>query len=124
VEVLCSHPGVPGSYPLENILEDPKSAESNNNHARLVIRFLTKDQRIKDSCAKKPETRSRAILVLSDYINNFNINPYTLAVIVYITISKDTKAKIELISIPKSYTKDLIEPKSYKETISLEFKDY
>jgi hypothetical protein len=64
------------------------------------------------------------MLALSDYIDDFNINPYTLAAIVYITTSEDTEAEIEPISIPKSYTKDLVEPKSYKKTVSLEFKDY
>jgi hypothetical protein len=43
VEVPHSHPGVPGGYPSENIPEDPKSAESGNNHARPATRFLTKD---------------------------------------------------------------------------------
>jgi hypothetical protein len=62
--------------------------------------------------------------VLSDYIDDFNINPYALAAIVYIIISKDIKAEIEPISIPKSYAKDLVGPKSYKETMSSEFKDY
>jgi hypothetical protein len=64
------------------------------------------------------------MLALSDYINDFNINPYALAAIVYITISEDTKAEIEPINIPKSHAKDLVEPKSYKETVNSEFKDY
>jgi hypothetical protein len=64
------------------------------------------------------------MLALSDYINNFNINLYTLAAIVYITTSEDTKAEIKPISIPKSRAKNLVEPKSYKETVSSEFKDY
>jgi hypothetical protein len=124
VEVPRSHPGVLGGYPSENTREDPKSAESGNNHARLATRSLTKDQRVEDARAKEPETRSRVMLVLSDYINDFNINPYALAAIVYITISEDTKAEIEPISIPKSRAKNLVEPKSYKKTMSSEFKDY
>jgi hypothetical protein len=124
VEVPRSHPRIPGGYPSENIPEDPKSAESGNNHARPATRSLTKDQRAESARAKEPETRSNIMLVLSDYINNFNINPYTLAAIVYIITSEDTKAEIEPIRIPKSCAKDLVEPKSYKETVNSEFKDY
>jgi hypothetical protein len=43
VEVLRSYPRIPGGYLLENIPEDPKSAESGNNHARPATRSLTKD---------------------------------------------------------------------------------
>jgi hypothetical protein len=124
VEVPRNHPGVPGGYPSENIPEDPKSAESGNNHARPTTRSLTKDQRAEGARAKEPETRSNAMLVLNDYIDDFNINPYALAAIVYITTSEDTKAEIEPISIPKSRAKDLVEPKSYKEAVNSEFKDY
>jgi hypothetical protein len=124
VEVPRSYPGVPGSYLSENIPEDPKSAESGNNHARPASRSLTKDQKAKGARAKEPETRSNIMLALSNYINNFNINPYALAAIVYITTSEDTEAEIEPISIPKSRAKDLVEPKSYKETVNSEFKDY
>jgi hypothetical protein len=84
----------------------------------------TKDQRAEGARAKEPETRSNAMLALSDYIDDFNINPYTLAAIIYIIISEDTEAEIELISIHKSRTKDLVEPKSYKEAVNSEFKDY
>jgi hypothetical protein len=124
VEVPRSYPGVPGGYPSENTPEDPKSAESGNNHARPATRSVTKDQRAKDTRAKEPETRSRAMLALSDYIDDFNINPYTLVAIVYITTSEDTEAEIKPISIPKSRAKGLVEPKSYKEAVSSEFKDY
>jgi hypothetical protein len=86
----------------ENTPEDPKSAESSNNNAGPAISSLTKDQRAEDAPAKEAETRSGAMLALSDYINEFNINPYTLASIVYITNSEDTKAEVEPISIPKS----------------------
>jgi hypothetical protein len=115
---------MPGGYLSENILEDPKSAESGNNYARPATRFLTKAQKAENTCTKKPKTRFRVILALSNYINNFNINPYTLAVIVYITTSEDTKTEIEPISIPKSRAKNLVEPKSYKKAVSSEFKDY
>jgi hypothetical protein len=58
--------------------------------------------------ARGAETCSKAMLVLSNYIKEFNINPYTLASIAYITTSKEPettgpKAKIKPISIPKSH---------------------
>jgi hypothetical protein len=99
-------------------------AESGSNHARPATRSLTKDQRAEDTRAKEVETRSRATLALSDYIDYFNINPYALASIAYITTSEDTKADIKPISIPKLRAQDLVEPKSYKKAVSSEFKDY
>jgi hypothetical protein len=108
----------------ENILEDPKSAKSGNNNTRPVISSLTKNQKAKDTHAKEAETRSRVTLVLSDYIDKFDINPYTLVSIVYITNSENTKAEIKPISIPKSRAQDLVEPKFYKKTVSSESKDY
>jgi hypothetical protein len=75
------------------------------------------------------KTRSRAMLALGDYIEEFNINPYTLAFIAYITTSKEPetigpKAEIKPISIPKSRAQGLIEPKSHKEAVNSNFKDY
>ena len=71
-------------------------------------------------------TRSKAILTLSDYIKEFNINPYTLASIAYITTSKELENSDEIkpISILKSNTQDLVKPKSYKEVLNSKFKDY
>jgi hypothetical protein len=42
--------------------------------------------------------------VLSDFIDDFNTNPYAPAAIVYITTSEDTKAEIEPISMLRTRT--------------------
>jgi hypothetical protein len=74
--------------------------------------------------AQEAEARSKATLALGDYIKEFNINPYTLASIAYITTSEELETSNELISIPKLYAQDLIELKSYKEAANSTYKDY
>jgi hypothetical protein len=64
---------------------------------------------------------------LTNYIEDYNLNNYILASIVYIIILeniKELESESEPITIAKSRAEGLEEPKSYKEVINSNYKNY
>jgi hypothetical protein len=109
-------------YPVNQ--NNSNSDDSANNNLRPATRSLIKDQKETNARAKETETCSKTILALSEYIEDFSLNPYSLVSVAYITNTKEDTSENKPIIIPKSRTKSLIKPKSYQEAVNSLFKDY